>query len=174
MLDTPITAAAPAAPRDRTRTYAWDDPSISASAATAMDGLAFLRAIVAGELPPPPIAAALGFTLRSIEAGRAVFALEPDEPHFNPIGSMHGGVFATLLDSACGCVVQSRLPGGTGYTSLDLSVKFLRAARLDTGTLLAEGTVTHLGRQIALAEARLTDEAGKLHATATSSCIILS
>jgi uncharacterized protein (TIGR00369 family) len=158
----------------RTRSYSWEDPSISARAAATMDGLAFLRAIAAGELPAPPIAAALGFTLRSVEAGRAVFALEPDEPHFNPIGSMHGGVFATLLDSACGCAVQSRLPNGTMYTSLDLSVKFLRGARLDTGTLLAEGTVTHLGRRTALAEARLTDEAGTLYASATSTCLLLT
>ena len=85
-----------------------------------------------------------------------------------------GGVFATLCDSACGCAVQTMLPGGTMYTSLDLSVKYLRSARLDTGLLTCEATVTHFGRRTALAEATITDRAGKLYATATSSCIILT
>ena len=86
---------------------------------------------------------------------------------------MHGGAYATLLDSACGCAVHTMLPEGVGYTSLDLSVKFLGTVRADTGTLLCRGTVTHLGRRTALAEATLRTEHGKLLATATSSCLIL-
>ncbi len=156
----------------RERRHRWEDPLRTAAAAADRDGLAFLRALVAGELPPPPIAATLGFTLRYVEAGRAVFELEPAEYHYNPIGSVHGGVYATLLDSATGCALHSLLPAGATYTSLDLSVKFLRAVRADTGTLTCEGTVTHLGGRTALAEARLTGPDGRLYAHATSTLMI--
>lgn len=137
-----------------------------------MDGMTFLRAMLDGELPPPPIADTLGFTLTRVEPGRAVFELEPGEFHYNPIGSVHGGVYATLLDSACGCAVHSTLSEGERYTSLDLTTKFLRAAGLDTGRLRAEGVVIHLGGRTALAEARLTGDDGRLYAHATSSIMI--
>jgi uncharacterized protein (TIGR00369 family) len=156
----------------RSRTYTWEDPRPSSAAAREMDGLAFLQAIADGKLAPPPISATLDFRWRSAEPGRVVFALEPAEFHYNPIGSVHGGVYATLCDSACGCAVQSMLPAGAYYTSLDLSVKFLRPITVDTGTLLCEGSVEHLGSRTALAHARLTDETGTLYAHATSSCLI--
>jgi uncharacterized protein (TIGR00369 family) len=158
---------------DRTRTVSWDDPLATAAGAQGRSGLEFLRAIAAGEVPQPPIAQTLGFTLDSVEDGKAVFAIEPAEYHYNPIGSVHGGVYATLLDSAAGCAVHTTLPAGVGYTSLDLSVKFLGAVRLGSGRLTSTGTVTHRGRRTALAEARLEDAAGRLLATATSSCLIL-
>ena len=101
-----------------------------------------------------------------------MFELDPGEHHYNPIGSVHGGVFATLLDSACGCAVHTMLPEGVGYTSLDLNVKFLAPLRVDTGTVSCVGTVTHLGGRTALAEARITDGTGRLLATATSSCLL--
>ena len=142
----------------RSRTYTWEDPGPSSAAAREMDGLAFLQAIAGGKLTPPPISATLDFSWRSAEPGRVVFAFEPAEFHYNPIGSVHGGVYATLCDSACGCAVQSMLPAGAYYTSLDLSVKFLRPITVDTGTLLCEGSVEHLGGRTALAHARLTDE----------------
>jgi uncharacterized protein (TIGR00369 family) len=156
----------------RERTHAWRDPLLTAAAATESDGLTFLRRMMAGEVPPPPIATTLGFTLLEVESGRAVFGLAPDEFHFNPIGSVHGGVISTVLDSAAGCAVQSALPAGTAYTSLDLSVKFLRALRVASGPVRCEGLVVHLGGRTALAEARLTDGAGRLCAHATSSCMI--
>ena len=156
----------------RERHHRWDDPAVSAAAAGERDGLAFLRAMLAGELPGPPIAATLDFRLRHVEPGRVVFELEPAEYHYNPIGSVHGGVYATLLDSATGCAVHSMLPAGARYTSLDLSVKFLRAVRADTGPLTCEGTVTHLGSRTALAQARLTGPDGRLYAHATSSLMI--
>jgi uncharacterized protein (TIGR00369 family) len=131
-----------------------------------------LRAVQDGSLPAAPIATTLGFDLDVVEEGRVVFSLEPGEHHYNPIGSVHGGVYATLLDSATGCAVHSTLPAGFGYTSVDLNVKFLRAITRDTGRVLAEGTVTHRGRRLALAEATLTDAQGRLLATATSSCLV--
>ena len=157
----------------RTRSYSWGDPTLSATAARTSAGIDVLRALAAGELPAPPILATLGFELESVEPGRVVFVLEPAEHHYNPIGSVHGGVYATVLDSATGCAVHSLLPAGVGYTSLDLSVKFLRAVVVATGRVRCVGTVTHLGGRTALAEARLTDERERLLATATSSIMLL-
>ncbi|WNI19610.1 PaaI family thioesterase [Actinacidiphila sp. ITFR-21] len=141
---------------------------------TGRSGLEFLRAMLAGDVPAPPILHTLGMRLESVAEGEAVFVLEPAEFHYNPIGSVHGGVYATLLDSAAGCAVQTRLPAGTGYTSLDLGVKFLNALRVGSGTVRCTGRVVHLGRRTALAEARLETAGGRLLATATSSCLLLT
>ncbi|GAA1940252.1 PaaI family thioesterase [Kitasatospora viridis] len=159
--------------RTRTRTYGWQDPAITASAVGDESGLEFLRGFLTGELPPPPLAATLGFALEEVEFGRAVFVLEPGEEHYNPIGSVHGGVYASLLDSAAGCAVHSVLPAGTGYTSLDLNVKFLRPITVDTGKVRAVGTVLTKGRRTALAQAELLDSEDRLLAHATSSCMLL-
>lgn len=158
---------------ERTRTTSWQDPLSAVHAAQGRSGLELMQALVRGEVPPPPIAETLGFTLRDVEEGEVTFVLEPGEHLYNPLGSVHGGAYATLLDSACGCAVHSMLPEGVGYTSLDLTVKFLGTVRADTGTLLCRGTVTHLGRRTALAEATLRTEDDRLLATATSSCLIL-
>jgi uncharacterized protein (TIGR00369 family) len=115
----------------------------------------------------------LGITGMEVEHGRVAFGLEPAEWHYNPIGTVHGGVLATLLDSATGCAVHSTLPAGTGYTSLDLSVRFLRPVSVSSGTLRCTGEVLNAGRRTALAEARLTDAAGKLLAHATSTCLLI-
>lgn len=157
---------------ERSRAYDWDDPSISASAARELAGAAFLTAMLNGSLPAAPVARTLDFAPVSVEPGTVVFEFTPAEFHYNPIGTVHGGVLSTLCDSACGCAVQSVLPAGTYYTSLDLSVKFLRPVSSGTGRMTCAGTVAHLGGRSALAEARLTDAAGKLYAHATSSCMI--
>lgn len=157
---------------DRSRTFTWEDPTVSAGAVGKGTGLDFLREIVAGRLPAPPISETLGFTLEEVEHGRAVFALAPGEEHYNPIGSVHGGVYATLLDSAAGCAVQSVLPQGVAYTSLDLTLKFLRPITVDTGKVRAVGTVLNSGRRTALAQAELLDSADRLLAHATSSCLL--
>ncbi|MCX5309984.1 PaaI family thioesterase [Streptomyces sp. NBC_00154] len=156
----------------RSRTYEWEDPAVSAAAVGQTTGLEFVREIATGRLPGPPIAATLDFTLDEAEHGRVVFSLVPGEEHYNPIGSVHGGVYATLLDSAAGCAVQSTLPQGMGYTSLDLTVKFLRPVTVDTGRIRAVGTVISSGRRTALAEARLLDEKDRLLAHATSTCML--
>jgi uncharacterized protein (TIGR00369 family) len=156
----------------RSRTYDWEDPAVSAAAVRQYSGLDFLREVQAGRLPAAPIAATLGMTLEEVEHGRVVFALEPGEEHYNPIGSVHGGVYATLLDSAAGCAVQSVLPQGMGYTSLDLNVKFLRPVTVDTGKVRAVGTVLNSGRRTALAQAELFDSRDRLLAHTTSSCLL--
>jgi uncharacterized protein (TIGR00369 family) len=158
----------------RSRTFTWDDPVALAAAARTTKGLDFLRACVAGELPAPPILKLTGGTLEEVGPGHAVVSLEPGEEHYNPIGSVHGGVLATFLDSAAGCAVHTTLDAGTGYTSLDLSIKFLRPVMVETGKIRAVGSVLNRGRRTALAEARLYDSADRLLAHATSSCLIFS
>ena len=162
-----------AADGSRERSYTWADPLQTAAAAMGMSGMEFFAALSEGKVAQPPIMDTLDLDGISFEEGRVEFRLTPREFHYNPIGSVHGGVFATLLDSACGCAVHTKLPVGVFYTSLDLSVKFLRPVTLETGQITAVGSVVHIGRRTALAEARLTDAAGKLCATATSSCLIM-
>jgi uncharacterized protein (TIGR00369 family) len=159
--------------QDRTRTHTWQDPLASAQAARGLAGIDFLRKIVAGELPAPPIAHTLDYALLEVEEGRAVFGIQPAEIHYNPIGMVHGGIPCTLLDSAMGCAVHSTLPAGVGYTTLELKVNIVKAIGKDTGFLRAEGKLIHAGRSTAVAEGRLVDAAGKLYAHATTTCMIL-
>jgi uncharacterized protein (TIGR00369 family) len=160
---------------NRTRTFSWQDPMLGAQAARTLSGLDYLHAMSRGELPLPPIMAALGFDHLppQAELGKVTFFLEPQEFHYNPIGSVHGGVFATLLDSAMGCAVHSTLPAGVGYTTLELKVNFIKALTARTGLVHCEGTVLSGGRQVATAEGRLFDTSGKLYAHATTTCLIL-
>jgi uncharacterized protein (TIGR00369 family) len=138
-------------------------------------GLEFLRAIAAGELPGAPIADLLGFAPIEAEEGRVVFAAVPDDRHYNPIGTVHGGLAATLLDSAMGCAVHSTLPAGVGYTTLELKVNFVRPITNETGRILCEGTVVHGGGRVATAEGRVFAEAdGALLAHGTTTCLIFS
>jgi uncharacterized protein (TIGR00369 family) len=138
-------------------------------------GLEFLRAIGAGDLPGAPIAELIGFAPVKVEEGRVVFAAVPEPRHYNAIGTVHGGLAATLLDSAMGCAVHSTLPAGVGYTTLELKVNFTRPITSDTGRILSEGTVVHRGGRVATAEGRVFSEAdGKLLAHGTTTCLILS
>jgi uncharacterized protein (TIGR00369 family) len=157
----------------RTRTVTWDDPLISARAAPAMDGLEYLRAMERGELPPPPIMRLLNMGFLEAEEGRVVFSVEPAEYHYNPIGMVHGGLAATLCDSAMGCAIHSTLPAGVGYTTLELKINFVRALTVATGPVRCEGKVINVGGRVATAEARVTDRAGKLYAHATTTCLIM-
>ena len=151
----------------------WQDPIELAKVARSMAGIEFLRAMRDGKLPPPPIAQLLGFTLVEVEPGRAVFEVQPGERHYNPIGVVHGGLAMTLLDSAMGCSVQTQMPAGGGYTTLEAKTNLVRAITAETGLLRAIGKVLHVGKRIATAEARLEDKAGKLYAHATTTCIVL-
>jgi len=136
------------------------------------DGLGFLHAMLRGELHYPPIMETLNFTLIEAEQGRVVFQGSPQFAHYNPIGSVHGGWFCTVLDSALGCAVQSTLPRGKGYTTLELKVNMIRALTDTSGPVRAEGRIIHSGGQTAVAEATLFDSAGKLYASATTTCLI--
>jgi uncharacterized protein (TIGR00369 family) len=157
----------------RTRTYSWSDPRLSAAEVGKLSGIETLRAMIRLELPAPPIMHTLGMEgFEVLEEGRCAFTMRAQEFHYNPIGTVHGGVISTLLDSATGCAVHSTLPAGWGYTSLDLTTKFLRAVTVDSGLLRCEGTVVSRGRTTALAEARLLDEKGRLVAYASSTCLL--
>ena len=123
---------------------------------------------------PTPIAALLGFQPAEVESGRAVFVAIPDARHYNPIGSVHGGYAATLLDSCMACAVHSKLKAGQGYTTVELKVNFVTQISADTGEVRAEGKVIHFGKQIASAEGRLTDARGRLLAHATTTCLVFS
>lgn len=140
----------------------------------AMTGYQQLMAMAAGDLPPAPIAETLGMENFGGEEGSIHVELVPRPGHYNPLGTVHGGVISTLLDTAAGCSVHSTLAAGEGYTSLDLTVKFLRAVTVESGRVRAEGRVIHRGRRTALAEATLYDAAGRQVAHATSSCMIFS
>ena len=143
------------------------------SQAVELSGLDTIRAIFAGELPPPPIAELMGFRGVEAEPGRAVFEILPGEQHYNPIGSVHGGVALTLLDSAMGCAVHTLLEAGVGYTTLEVKANFVRPITADTGLIRCEGLVLHRGSRVATAEGRVTDAAGRLLAHGTITCLIL-
>jgi uncharacterized protein (TIGR00369 family) len=158
----------------RTLTVEWSDPAALAAAGRTMAGIDFLRALRDGRLPPAPLAKLLGFSLVEVEPGHAVFECVPGEQHYNPVGVVHGGLAMTLLDSAMGCCVQTRMPAGGGYTTLEAKTNLVRAITDKTGRLRATGKLVHLGSRIATAEGRLEDAAGKLYAHATTTCIVLN
>jgi len=158
---------------ERSRTFTWHEPFESFAHLKAMPGLEALRALVAGEVPPPPIAQTLGFELVEVEPGRATFAVEPAEFHYNPIGVVHGGLALTLLDSAMGCALQSLLEAGVAYTTLETKVNFVRPLTLSTGRVRCTGSVVHPGRTVATAEGRVVDDSDKLYAHGTSTLLIV-
>lgn len=145
---------------------------VSAETLKTYDGIGFLKAMIAGELPQPPMCKLLGFRLIEVDQGRAVFEGTPGFQHYNPIGVVHGGLAATMLDSALGCAVHSTLPAGDGYTTLELKVNLVRAITKETGPLRAEGRIVHRGRTVATADADLKDAEGKLYAHGSTTCMI--
>jgi uncharacterized protein (TIGR00369 family) len=157
----------------RSRTITWEDPMPAVQLGRTISGIEYLKAIQSGELPAPPFAVLMGMWISEVSEGRAVFAFEAAEYHYNPLGTVHGGVMATLLDSAMGCAVQSMLPAGTTYTTLEIKVNYLRPLTTKAGTVYCEGKIIHLGGRIATAESRLTDAEGKLYAHGTTTCIVL-
>jgi uncharacterized protein (TIGR00369 family) len=158
--------------RLRERTFSWDDPVAIARAGAGMSGAEFFAAIAAGKVPPPPVMRALDFDGVLFEEGRAVFRLTPREFHYNPLGTVHGGYAATLLDSCMGCAVHSTLPKGVSYTTLEFKVSLLRAVTSDTGPVRAEGLIINSGKRVATAEGKLTDGKGRLLAHATTTCLV--
>lgn len=156
----------------RQRTVSWHDPMIGAGAAMSMTGLDYLRAMADGVLPPPPISQLMRMDLVAVEDGRVEFTCEPDESAYNPIGVVHGGLVCTLLDSVAGCALHSTLPAGRGYTSVEIKVSYLRAVTAHSGTLTAVGTVVKGGSRVGFTEGVVTDAAGKVVATATSTLLV--
>ena len=149
------------------------DPLALAARGRELSGIEYVRQIFAGELPPPPIADLMGFTGVEFEHGRAVFEMTPGPQHYNPIGTVHGGVALTLLDSAMGCAVHTTLAAGIAYTTLEVKANLVRPITAETGLIRCEGTVVHGGSRVATAEGRLVDGTGKLLAHGTTTCLIL-
>ena len=157
---------------NRTRTFEWDEATAFWHRAQGKSGLELLKMAIAGELPPPPIAKLMDIRLTQIEKGKAIFTGTPQEFHYNPLGTVHGGYGATLLDSAMGCAVHSTLDPGDIYTTLEFKINFVRALTHETGEVRGIGTVIHETRTTALAEGRIEDGKGKLYAFATTTCVI--
>jgi uncharacterized protein (TIGR00369 family) len=137
-----------------------------------LGGLAFLKGIIDGTQPSPPMSHTLGFHLVEVEEGRAVFEGLPEFRHYNPIGTVHGGFAATLLDSALGCAIFTTLANGEAWTTLELKFNLVRPLTKDTGPVRSEGRVIHRGRTVATSEGDIKDSAGKLYAHATTTCMI--
>jgi uncharacterized protein (TIGR00369 family) len=157
---------------NRTISATWDDPAPGIAAARRMSGFEYLRAIAQGTAPAPPFARLLGFELETVEEGNVTFAMVPAECHYNPFGVMHGGVAASLFDSALGCAVQSLLPAGTTAPTMELHINYIRPVTISTGRIRCTGHVIHLGKRSATAEGRLVDTHGKLYAHATGTFVI--
>ena len=158
----------------RTKALDYVDPGPHIASAFALSGREQLQAIIDGDVPPPPIASHVGLGFVSVADGDVVLTAEPDDSHYNPIGTVHGGFAATVLDSACGCAAHSTLPAGVGYTSLDLTLSFLRPISGETGTVTAHGWVMRRGRRAAFVAADLRDAEGRVLATATSTCLVIA
>jgi len=158
---------------ERRREYTWSDPKAIAAAAPETSGLEFLRRVISGEIPQPPIAATLAFALVDVGVGTATLIAQPSEFGYNAIGTVHGGVIATWADTAIGYSVQSHLPAGSSITTLDLQVRYLRAIHVETGPVTIVATTDHAGRRTGTARATISDAAGKLLATATSTCLVI-
>jgi len=150
----------------------WEDPLFGAGLAREMSGLDYLRAVADGRFPRPPVAALLGMSIETLEAGRATFSLDVGEHLYNPIGSVHGGILSTLLDSAMGCAVHTTLPAGRAYTTLELKVNLVKSLTLAIPRVVAEGEVISSGRRVATASGRVTGPDGALYAHATTTCLI--
>ena len=156
----------------RSHTFTWQDPFTAAAAALGLSGLEYLRKIAHGDLPMAPISVLMNVTGAEVGEGQMVFTAQPLECHYNPIGLVHGGFAATLLDSVMACAIHSRLPQGQAYTTLDLNTHYVRAITLETGPVRAEGKVVHLGARMATAEGRVIDAQGRLYAHATTTCMV--
>ena len=157
-----------------TRTYEFEARRTDVAKMMATSGLEYLRGILSGEFPAAPIAATLNFAPTKFEHGLAVFEGVPERYTYNPLGTVHGGWAATILDSAMGCAVHTTLPAGKGYTTVDLSIKLVRAITDRVGKLRCEAKIVHAGGSTVTAEGRLIDEAGALYAHGTTTCLVLT
>ncbi|HYM30293.1 MAG TPA: PaaI family thioesterase [Candidatus Cybelea sp.] len=166
---------APPSPPDlptRSRTIEWSPPVLDLAEFRNLSGLEYLRHALQAGQRPPPIGVLMNFSAARFEEGLAVFEGTPDEFHYNPLGTVHGGFAATMLDSALGCSVHSTLKAGFGYTTVELKINYVRAMTAKTGRVICEGRIISVGSRIATAEARLTGADGKLYAHGTTTCLI--
>ena len=167
-------ASEPAEAQVRHREVSWEDPLVSAAQALDLSGLDFLRGIMAGRISPPPIAVLFGMSILAAEPGQVTFGLDVGEHLYNPIGSVHGGVFCTLLDSAMGCAVHSSLDRGQAYTTLELKVNIVKALTVKTPSVVTTGHLVSAGRRVITASGEITGPDGTLYAHATTTCLVLA
>lgn len=153
----------------RTADKAGQDTS---EARRMMSGLEYLQKMLAGEVPPPPMRHLIEFTLIEVSEGRAVFTITPEERYYNGLGICHGGVAATVLDSALGCAVNSMMPAGRIFTTLEMKINYVRPIKREVGEMLCEANVVHVGARVATAEGRIVDRDGKLYAHGTATCML--
>lgn len=158
---------------ERSKTFRWTDPGIARQQAGGMTGLEIMRALRDGTLPPPPMAVLSNANIIEAEPGKVRFMYTPGEEHYNPLGTVHGGLACTMLDTVVGCAAHTTLEAGVGYTSIELTVKYLRPITIDTGSLFAVGAVVKGGRRVIFADGLITDHMGTPLATATSSLLVL-
>ena len=159
---------------ERSITITWQDPALFVERIKAMSGLEYLTAMTKGDIPLPPIGNLINFQLTEVAPGRVVFEFIPEEYHHNPFGSAHGGIASLMIDSATACAVHTTLPAGTGYTTLEIKVNFVRPITVGSGRMICEGKVLHAGARVATAEARITDQEERLYAHGVSTCMIFS
>jgi uncharacterized protein (TIGR00369 family) len=159
--------------KPRRHVVVWEDVGIIAREGRTMSGLDCIRALVSGKLPLPPVASLVGLHLTDVSEGHVAGTLEPAEYQYNPLGTVHGGILTTLMDSVMSCAVHTLLPAGVGYSTVEVKANFVRPVRVDTGTMHCEGSVVHAGSRIATAECRVTDSAGTLYAHGVNTCLIL-
>jgi uncharacterized protein (TIGR00369 family) len=157
----------------RSRTHSWSEPTELARSMSPLSGQEFLEAWSNGDVVPP-MAATLGFELLEFGDGDVVIGCTPAEFHYNPYGTVHGGFGATLLDTATGCAIQTRLPAGTGYATLNLAVNYLRPITAETGPIRCIGTIVSMGRTVAVSEAKIVDQSDRVLARATATCLVIS
>lgn len=156
----------------REKTVRWADPQTGTRALRGLSGMEAMRALQSGDVSAPPIVSLFGFEAEIVEPGKVTFSSVPDETHFNLLGMVHGGTMATLLDTVMGCAVHTTLAAGRGYTTLSISVNFIRPITLKTDKVFAEGITVHVGRTTAIATGRVVDAAGKLYATGETTCLL--
>jgi uncharacterized protein (TIGR00369 family) len=156
----------------RTRTVTWEDPKAAAAIGQTMAGIDYLQAIIDGKIPSAPIGRLMGFSIAAVSPGTAIFKLPIGDHFYNPIGLVHGGVAATLLDSAMGCAVHTLLPRGRAFSTLEIKINYLRPITDALAEVTAEGRVVNLGRKAAFAEGKIVDAAGKVYATGSTTCAV--
>jgi uncharacterized protein (TIGR00369 family) len=149
-----------------------EEASTMAEERQKMTGLEYMRQVMTGEVPPSGMGQLMNFKLVEVSEGRAVFTIQPDERHYNGLGIAHGGLAATLLDSATGCAINTMMPAGRIFTTLEMKVNYVRPMTSEIGEVRCEANVIHVGGRIATAEGRIVDRNGKLFAHGTATCML--
>lgn len=158
---------------ERTKTISWDDPQKNKrNAVSSISGLDYLKAIKEDRISPPPVANLVGYKICEVDTGYAAFELNPEEYHYNPFATVHGGILSTLLDTTMTASVLSTLPKGFSCTTIEIKVNFIKPVTAETGILMCEASPIHVGKKLATAEGKMKDKNGLLHAHGVSTCSI--